>query len=100
MAKTSKALLAKSFKVPRDLRIACAASTFHAIRAVAHGSDAGVVLDARHVDKTDAAGLQALLAGRRALASAGKSTSWAGCSAHLRAAAALLGLTEALEISE
>ena len=98
VAKASKASGAKTIKVARDLRIAGAAALFAALRSTAGESAIRVVLDASAVEKVDAAGLQALLAGRRALASAGKQLSWAGASPQLSAAADLLGLAEALEL--
>ncbi len=101
MAKTSKASEAvKTIKIGRDLRIAGAAGAFAALRSAAEGAERRIALDARQVDKVDAAGLQALLAGRRALGSAGKGVSWVGCSAQLKAAAALLGLAESLELPQ
>jgi anti-anti-sigma regulatory factor len=50
------------------------------------------------VEKVDAAGLQALLAGRRLLEAAGKSVAWTGCSPQLVAVAGLLGLAGPLGI--
>lgn len=98
VAKASKASEAKTIKVARDLRIAGASAVFSALRSAARESASRVTLDASAVEKVDAAGIQALLAGRRALASAGKQLSWAGASPQLSAAAELLGLAEALEL--
>lgn len=99
MAKTNKASETKTIKLATDLRIAGAAAAFGALRSAAEAAEPRVALDARQVEKVDAAGLQALLAGRQALASAGKALSWAGCSAQLTAAAGLLGLAEHLELA-
>ena len=82
----------------RDLRVATAASTFASLRKAAGASDARVALDAGQVEKVDAAGLQALHAGRAKLVAAGKSVTWTGCSPQLSAAASLLGLVDALEL--
>jgi anti-anti-sigma regulatory factor len=101
MAKTSKASEAiKTIKIARDLRIAGAAAAYGALCTAAQGAEARVALDGRPVEKVDAAGLQALLAGRRALVSSGKKVSWTGCSPQLQAAAALLGLAEHLEMPQ
>jgi anti-anti-sigma regulatory factor len=99
MAKTSKASEAsKTLKVTRDLRVAGAAAAYAVLRAAAAAPEGRIVLDARQVEKVDAAGIQALLAGRSALAAAGKKLAWLGCSAQLKSAAALLGLAQALEL--
>ena len=99
MAKTGKGSEAgKALKVPRDLRIAEAAGAFAALRALAQSADKRVTLDGRAVERVDAAGLQALLAGCRLLSQAGKTVAWAGCSAQLLSAAELLGLAEPLGI--
>jgi ABC-type transporter Mla MlaB component len=95
VAKTSKASETRTIKLAGDLRIAGAAAAFGALCSAAEAAELRVALDARQVEKVDAAGLQALLAGRRALASAGKAMS---CSAQLAAAARLLGLAEHLEL--
>jgi anti-anti-sigma regulatory factor len=89
VAKSSKASETKTVKLAGDLRIAGAAAAFGALRSAAQ---------ARQVEKLDAAGLQALLAGCQALGRAGKLVSWVGCSAQLTAAAGLLGLAEGLEL--
>ena len=98
MAKNSKAAETKTIKLARDLRIAGAAAAFGALRSAAEAPERRVALDARQVEKVDAAGLQALLAGRQALSGAGKAMSWTGCSPQLTAAAGLLGLAELLEL--
>lgn len=101
VAKTSKAAApGRSIKLGRDLRIATASSTFQALREAAGGPDGKVVLDARLVEKADAAGLQALLAGRQALLQAGKSVAWTECTPHLKAAAGMLGLADALGLPQ
>jgi anti-anti-sigma regulatory factor len=101
VGKTSKAAdTGRAVKLGRDLRIATAAATFHALREAAGAKDAKVVVDGGQVEKADAAGLQALLAGRQALAAAGKKVAWSGCSAQLKAAAGLLGLAGALELPQ
>ena len=100
VAKTSKAEPGRSIKLGADLRIATASATFQALRQAAAGPGGKVVLDARQVERADAAGLQALLAGRRALQEAGKSVAWTGCTPHLKAAAGMLGLAEALGLPE
>lgn len=101
MAKTSKTLeTGKPIKLGRDLRIASAAGAYAAFIAAAHGAVATVSVDARQIEKADAAGIQALLAGRIAVVRAGKALVWVGCSAQLRSAAALLGLAEALELPQ
>jgi anti-anti-sigma regulatory factor len=99
VAKTNKTSGAKTIKLGRDLRIAGAASAFAALCSAAAESASRIALDASQVEKVDAAGIQALLAGRIALADAGKQLSWAGRSPQLVAAADLLGLAEALELS-
>jgi anti-anti-sigma regulatory factor len=93
-----KATETKTVKIGRELRIATAGAAFVALRKAAGGSEARIALDAGQVEKIDAAGLQALLAGRAALARAGKAVTWAGCSPQLTAAATLLGLGESLEL--
>lgn len=99
MSKASKPSEAtKTIKVARDLRIAGAAAAYGAMRSAAKGPEGRVTLDGRQVEKVDAAGIQALLAGHRLLARAGKVVSWAGCSTALKSAAALLGLAETLEL--
>lgn len=99
MAKTSKTSEGpKTVKIARDIRIAGAAGTFAALQAAAGAPERRIVLDARQVEKVDAAGLQALVAGRGALGAAGKAVAWAGCSPQLKSAAALLGLAQALEL--
>src|ERR1041384_7644019 len=99
MAKTSKAAGAsRTVKVARDLRIAAAATAFDDLRSAAKSRESRVALDAGEVEKVDAAGLQALLAGRRALEDAGKTVTWSGCSAQLKSAAGLLGLAQPLGI--
>src|SRR3954465_602865 len=101
MAKTSKAAEGvKTLKVARDLRIAAAAAVYGELRAAAQGAGNRIALDAKQVEKVDAAGLQALLAGRRVLTDAGKTVTWTGCSAQLRSAAELLGLAQPLGIGE
>ena len=99
MAK-SRATEARTLKMGRDLRIATAGATFIALRKAAGSPDARIALDARQVEKVDAAGLQALLAGRALLERAGKTASWTGCSPQLSTAAALLGLDKALGLPE
>ena len=99
MAKTTRASEAsKTLKVARDLRVAAATATYAALRGAAGAQEGRIVLDARQVEKVDAAGIQALLAGRAALAAGGKKVAWLGCSVQLKSAAALLGLTQALEL--
>lgn len=99
MAKTGKASEGpRTIKIAADLRVAGAAATFSALLEAAEAAESRIALDARQVEKVDAAGLQALLAGRRALTGAGKGVSWLGCSAQLIAAAGLLGLAESLEL--
>lgn len=101
MAKTSKTSeSAKTVKVGRDLRIAGAAAAFEALRSAAQSGERRIALDARQVEKVDAAGLQALLAGWRLLGESGKTVQWAGCSEALRSAATLLGLSESLGITQ
>jgi anti-anti-sigma regulatory factor len=101
VAKTNKASEGgKTIKIGRDLRIASAVSAYGALRAASDGAEDRVMLDARQVEKVDAAGIQALLAGRRELLRAGKAVSWSGCSAQLKSAAGLLGLAKALELPE
>ncbi len=83
----------------RDLRIGGAAAAYAALRSAAEGASEDVALDGGEVEKVDAAGLQALIAGRRLLAEAGKATHWRAVSAPLRAAADLLGLASPLGIN-
>ncbi len=99
VAKSNKAAEGvKTVKVERDLRVAAAAATFASLRAAAQAKETRVSVDARQVEKVDAAGLQAVLAGCRLLAGAGKEVRWAGCSAQFTTAAELLGLSEPLGI--
>ena len=98
MAKPGKGSLDTSIRLTADLRIAQAAATYGALRDAAASASPRVVLDARQVEKADAAGLQALLAGRMAVQNAGKAVSWSGCTPALRDAAGLLGLADALEL--
>ena len=78
--------------------LALAGPTFAALKKAASGGEARVTLDAAQVEKIDAAGLQALLAGRAVLLQAGKAVTWSGASPQLAAAATLLGLGESLEL--
>lgn len=87
-------------RLSADLRIGNAAATFDALRQAARAAPQRVILDARAVEKADAAGLQALLAGRRALLDSGKSVTWSACPAPLRSAAGLLGIAGALDLPE
>jgi len=99
MAKNAKASgKVRAIKLGGDLRIGAAKDAFEALRGAAAKPEKQVALDARDVEKIDAAGLQALLAGRSALAKAGKAVSWTGVSPQLCAAAGLLGLSETLEL--
>jgi len=101
MAKTARPSgKARAIKLGSDLRIGGAAAAFDALRAAAKKPEKLVAVDASEVEKVDAAGLQAVLVGRRALAEAGKTVTWSGASAQLTAAAALLGLTESLELPQ
>jgi anti-anti-sigma regulatory factor len=106
VAKTSKAATgakaaasARTVKLARELRIASARATFDALRAAAAAAERKVVVDARQVEKADAAGLQAVLAGRAAILRAGKEVAWSGATPQLRAAAELLGLQQALDLA-
>ncbi|MBV8029926.1 MAG: STAS domain-containing protein [Betaproteobacteria bacterium] len=98
MAKTKGSEPAKTLKLARDLRIASAASAYAMLKEATKSPATSVTLDGREVEKVDAAGLQAVLAGQRVLAAAGKSVSWAGVSASMRAAADLLGLSGAMGV--
>jgi ABC-type transporter Mla MlaB component len=99
MAKTGKpAGKARALKLEGDLRIGGAAGVLELLRAAARKPEKQIALDARQVERVDAAGLQALLVGRQLLVDAGKSVSWTAPSAQLTAAAALLGLAERLEL--
>lgn len=100
MAKTTKTSGARTIKIASDLRIAGARTTYVALRDAAGGTESRVALDGRQVEKVDAAGIQAIVAGRQALGAAGKKMTWVGASAPLKAAAGLLGLAEALGLSE
>ena len=101
MAKTSKpAGKARAIRLEGDLRVGGAAAAFAALSGAARKPEKHVALDASQVEKVDAAGLQALLVGRRALSEAGKTVTWAGSSAQLNAAAKLLGLAEILELPQ
>lgn len=100
VAKTNKAAgSGRSIKLGRDLRISTASATFRSLRDAAVGPEPKILLDARQVEKADAAGLQALVAGRRALEQAGKRVEWSGATEQLKAAAALLGLEDALGLA-
>ena len=99
MAKSGKSSgKVRAVKLGDDLRIGAAKAAFESLRSAAAKPEKQVTLDAGEVEKVDAAGLQALLAGRMALAQAGKAVTWAGVSAQLGAAAGLLGLAESLEL--
>jgi anti-anti-sigma regulatory factor len=89
---------AKPLKVGNDLRIAQARTLFEAFGAACRAPAQRIVVDAGQVDKADAAGVQALVAGTLLLRQAGKSVTWAGCSPHLRSAADLLGVATLLEL--
>lgn len=106
VAKTSKATAAgrpaastRTVKLGRDLRIATAHATFSVLRAAAAGAEQRVVVDARQVEKADAAGLQAVLAGRAEIVRAGKDLAWSEATPQLKAAAELLGLQQALGLA-
>lgn len=101
MAKASKPSgKARAIKLGGDLRISGAAAALQALRTAASKPENPVAIDASEVEKVDAAGLQALYVGRQLLAQAGKAVIWTGSSAQLTAAAALLGLSEALELAK
>ena len=100
MGRTSKTTAAKIVKLAPDLRIVGAATAFAALSSAAGERHERIVLDARKVEKVDAAGVQAVLAGRAVLSAAGKRVEWAGASAQLEAAAELLGLREALGMTK
>lgn len=89
---------AKPVKVGHDLRIAQARAIFQAFGVAARAPGGGVVVDAGEVDKADAAGVQTLVAATLLLRQSGKTVTWAGCSAHLRSAADLLGVAGVLEL--
>lgn len=89
---------ARPLKIGNDLRIAEARTLFEALSAASRAPAGHLVLDASHVDKADAAGVQALVAGTLLLRQAGKTLSWVGCSVHLRSAADLLGVAGVLEL--
>jgi anti-anti-sigma regulatory factor len=90
----------RAIRLGADLRIATAAATFAALREAAAGPHVQVVLDAKQVEKADAAGLQALLAGCMALERAGKRVEWRSVAPQLTAAAGLLGLADALGLPQ
>ena len=100
MGRTSKTTAAKIVKLAPDLRIVGAATAFAALSSAAGERHERIVLDARKVEKVDAAGVKAVLAGRAALSAAGKSVEWAGQSTQLESAAELLGLREALGLTK
>lgn len=107
VAKTSKAApaaraaaSARTVRLAPDLRIATARATFDALREAASARERRIVVDARLVEKADAAGLQAVLAGRTELSRAGKELAWSGCTPQLKVAAELLGLQHALELPQ
>jgi anti-anti-sigma regulatory factor len=107
VAKTSKATAAtkgatsaRTVKLGRELRIAAARETFAALRDAARSGERTVVIDAHQVEKADAAGLQAVLAGRAELVRAGKDVAWRGPTAQMKAAAELLGLEQALGLPQ
>jgi hypothetical protein len=58
------------------------------------------MLDGRQVERADAAGLQALLAGKLELERGGKRVEWNGATEQLTAAAGLLGLADALGLAQ
>lgn len=89
-----------AIRLGADLRIATASATYKSLRDAASAPHAQVVVDAKLVEKADAAGLQALLAGRMALEGAGKRVEWRGVTPQLRAAASLLGLVDALGLAQ
>lgn len=106
MAKTSKAATgakaaasARTVKLARELRIGSARATFDALREAAAAAERRVVVDARQVEKADAAGLQAVLAGRAQIVRAGKEVAWSGPTPQLKSAAELLGLEQVLGLA-
>ena len=100
MAKTTKTSGARTIKIAPDLRISGARAAYAALSEAVGRPESRIAIDARQVEKVDAAGLQAILAGRRALGAAGKKLTWAGSSPQFKAAAGLLGLAEDLGLSE
>ncbi len=88
----------RTLKLGRDVRIATAAAIFNAFREASLSKEASILIDGGQVEKADTAGLQAVLAGRRALEDAGKKSVWTGCAPQLRSAAELLGIAQALEL--
>ena len=99
MAKSGKSSGSdRALKLGRDVRIATAAAIFDAFREASLAKESSILIDGGQVEKADTAGLQALLAGRRALESAGKKIVWASCAPQLRSAAELLGIARALEL--
>jgi anti-anti-sigma regulatory factor len=80
-----------------DLRIARATEI---AGLLASASDAGSVeIEAAQVERVDAAGLQALVAGIARLRKAKVACRWSGVSPALASSAALAGLAAALELS-
>jgi anti-anti-sigma regulatory factor len=100
VAKTTKTSGARTIKIAPDLRIAGARAAYAVLRDAAGRPESRIALDGRQVEKVDAAGIQAILAGRRVLGAAGKKITWSGTSTQLETAAGLLGLAEALGLSE
>lgn len=82
--------------LPADLRIGSAAPTWALF--VASTGVATVVIDASHVSKVDASGLQLLAAAVARLRAAGTAWRWHEASEALRGAAQLAGLAVALEL--
>ena len=97
MARSKNRSESRRVSLGDDLRIARAAEV---ASLLASASDAGSIeIDAAQVERVDAAGLQALVAGIARLRKAKVSCRWGGVSPTLASSAALAGLAEALELS-
>jgi phospholipid transport system transporter-binding protein len=82
--------------LPADCRIAAQA----ALKAELQGAlgAAAIVLDGRAVERIDTAALQLLVLFQRELAARGNALRWSGTSEALDEAAALLGLTQMVQL--
>jgi len=97
MARSKNRSESRRVSLGDDLRIARAAEV---ASLLASASDAdSVEIEAAQVERVDAAGLQALVAGIARLRHAKVACRWSGVSPVLASSAALAGLAEALELS-
>lgn len=85
-------------ELPADLRIGSAVPAWGALLEAA--GQATVVIDASHVSKVDASGLQLLAAAVARFRAAGTAWRWQGVPEALSGAARLAGLAAALDLEQ